>query len=331
MHATSPALRSAAAWLLGLTVVIAAAILTIFLVNTNIYGPQKQVKEYLQALRDGDGGKALGLLRAGVPDGANPALLDGKGLKATMDDIEDVNIGDPKSSDEEHVTVPVEYTVDGNTLTTSYKLEKVDTVWLFFDEWAFVPSVLPTISASVVNGNHATINSEKVGLPDGEATFAVFYPGEYTASYKTKYFEAKPTEVTVSTRQDSSSSQLALAAKPTEKLVNDVSTRIRQYLNKCATQDVFYPDGCPFSHPGTPFLAPGAEINWKIAEYPKIKIDAFNDMWVLKPLTGTAVVTSKKIDTFSGATSPLRAEHDFRFTARLDVNSGSVSVNPVVD
>lgn len=311
--------------------VIAAAILTIFLVNTNVYGPQQQVKEYLQALRDGDGGKALGLLQATVPEGANPALLDGEGLKSAMEGVEDVNIGEAKSTDEEHVTVPVEYTVDGNTLTTSFKLEKVDTVWLFFDEWAFVPSVLPTISASVVNGNHATINSEKVGLPEGEASFAVFYPAEYTASYETKYFKAKQAEVTVSTRQDSSSSQLTLAAKPTEQLVNDVSTRIHQYLDKCATQDVFYPDGCPFSHPGTPFLAPGAEINWSIAEYPTIEIDAFNDMWVLKPLTGTAVVKSKKIDTFSGATSPLRVEHDFRFTARLDVHNGSVSVTPIVN
>lgn len=330
MHASSPALRSAAAWLLGLTVVVAAAIVTIFMVNTNVYGPQQQVKEYLQALRDGDGGKALGLLQASVPEGSNPALLDGKGLKTAMADVEDVNIGEATPSGD-HITVPVEYTVQGNTLTTTFKLKKVDTVWLFFDEWAFVPSVLPTISASVVNGNHATINGEKVGLPDGEASFAVFYPGEYTATYKTKYFKAKPADVAVSTRQDSSSSQLTLAAEPTKQLVNDVSTRIRQYLNKCATQDVFFPDGCPFSHPGTPFLAPGAEINWKIAEYPTIKIDAFNDKWVLKPLTGTAVVKSKKIDTFSGNTSPLRAEHDYRFTARLDVHNGSVNVTPVVD
>ncbi|WP_035769204.1 hypothetical protein [Arthrobacter castelli] len=329
MHSTSAALRTAAIWLLVLTLVIVAAILTIFLVNTNVYGPKQQVAQYLQALRDGEGGKALGLLQASIPEGANPAMLDGPGLKAAMDDVDNVNIGDAKSSDEQHVTVPVEYTVDGNTLTTSFKLEKVDTVWLFFDEWAFVPSTLPTVTASVVNGNHATVNGEKVGLPKGEASFAVFYPGEYSASYKTEYFKAKPVEVAVSTRQDSSSSQLKLAAEPTKQLINDVSTKLRQYLNKCATQDVFYPSGCPFSHPGTPFLAPDAKINWKITDYPTIQIEAYKNKWVLKPLKGTAVVRSKKIDTFSGDVSPLRAEHDYRFTARLNVNNGNVSVTPI--
>lgn len=329
MQASSPALRTAAAWLIGLTALIAAAILTIFLVNTNVYGPQQQVKEYLQALRDGEGGKALGLLQASVPD-ANPAMLDGKGLEKAMQGVENVNIGNPKSIDDQQVTVPVDYTVNGNSLTTSFKLEKVDTVWLFFDEWAFAPSVLPTVTTSVVNGNHATVNGEEVGLPNGESDLAVFYPGTYSASYKTKYFAAQPTSITVSTRQDSSSSQLTLAAKPSKQLVNDVSTKLRQFLNKCATQDVFYPDGCPFSHPGTPFLAPGADINWKITDYPKVKVDSYKGKWVLKPLTGTAVVQSQKIDTFSGDVSPLRAEHDFRFTAELVIDDGSVSVTPVV-
>lgn len=329
MHASSPTVRIAAAWLLGLTLAIAAGILTIFLVNVNVYSPQQQIKAYLQALEDGDGSKALGLLRATIPN-ANPAMLDGEGLQSAMDGVKDVRIGEAEPAGDERVTIPVEYSVDGNTLTTTFTLEKVDTVWMFFDEWAFVPSVLPTVSASVVNGNHATMNGEKVGLPGGEETFAVFYPGEYTASYKTKYFSAEPAEVTVSTRQDSSSSQLTLAAEPTQQLINDVDASLQKYLNECAKQDVFYPDNCPFSHPGTPFLAPGADISWSVTEYPTVEIDAFNGNWVLKPLTGTAVVRSQQIDTFSGVITPLRAEHDYRFTARLNVSDGSISVTPVV-
>lgn len=330
MHATSRTVRIAAAWLLGLTLAIAAGVLSIFLVNANVYSPQQQIKDYLQALEDGDGAKALGLLRATVPN-ANPAMLDGPGLKAAMAGVEDTHIGDSESVGDGRVNIPVEYTVDGNTLTTTFALEKVDTVWLFFDEWAFVPNVLPTVTASVVNGNHATMNGEEVGLQGGESTFAVFYPGEYRASYQTKYFAAEPAEVTVSTRQDSSSSQLTLAAKPTPQLVKDVGGSLKEYLDQCATQDVFYPDDCPFSHPGTPFLAPDAEISWDVTQYPNVEIDAFNGEWVLKPLTGTAVVRSKQIDTFSGTITPLMAEHDYRFTARLTVNDGSISVTPVVE
>ena len=59
---------------------VAAAITTVTLVNTHVYGPHQQVESYLEALRQGEGERALGLLNATVPD-ANAALLDGPALQ----------------------------------------------------------------------------------------------------------------------------------------------------------------------------------------------------------------------------------------------------------
>ncbi|NKX52154.1 hypothetical protein HER39_16580, partial [Arthrobacter deserti] len=63
----STVLRTVALWLLFLMLTIAAGALAIVLVNAKVYGPQQQVRDYFQALQDGDGPKALGLLRASVP------------------------------------------------------------------------------------------------------------------------------------------------------------------------------------------------------------------------------------------------------------------------
>jgi hypothetical protein len=72
--------RIAAGWLLGLMLAVAAAIVAVNLVNNTVASPQQPIREYLEALHEGDGGKALGILRAAVPPG-NAAMLDGTALK----------------------------------------------------------------------------------------------------------------------------------------------------------------------------------------------------------------------------------------------------------
>ena len=101
----STVLRTAAAWLLCLMLAVAAAVVTIVIVNAKVYSPQHQVRAYFDALQDGDGAKALGLLRAKVPN-ANAALLDGAPLKQSVADISDLEVGDPVQLDGDRVEVP---------------------------------------------------------------------------------------------------------------------------------------------------------------------------------------------------------------------------------
>jgi len=84
--------KIAAVWLLGLMLAVAGAIVSINLVNASIAGPQQPVREYLSALQKGDGEKALGLLRASVPQ-SNPAMLDGTALQTAAARISDVKLG----------------------------------------------------------------------------------------------------------------------------------------------------------------------------------------------------------------------------------------------
>ena len=191
--------RIAAGWLLGLMLAVAGAIVSVNLVNNSVASPQQPVREYLDALQKGEGERALGLLRASVPE-ANAAMLDGTALQTAAARISDVKLGGAEARGGNRVMVPMDYTIDGSQLRTEFLLERTGTEWLFFHKWAFVPAALPTVDVTVVNSNEATLNGVPVNMPGGRNTFAVFYPGEYEASLNGQYFSAPPTRATVSGR-----------------------------------------------------------------------------------------------------------------------------------
>ncbi len=327
MQNGSRLIKIAAGWLLGLMLAVAAAVFTISLVNTNYFGPQQSVRDYMQALRDGDGAKALGLLRAPVPS-ANPAMLDGDGLKAAAAKLGDTHVGNPENLDGGRVKVAVSYTIDGASQSTDFTLEPAGKEWLFFNTWSFVPAALPTIDVSVVNENQASVNGVQVNMPSGKNSFAVLYPGQYKADFQSKYFQAPAVSTTV-TAPETKPTAVALATGPSPALLAEVDAKIHQYLDNCAKQQVLLPTGCPFSNrTDNRVLGP---IKWSIASYPKSSISAYGGKWVMAPLTVKAQVEYQEQQLFSGKVADVKDAQDFGFTAKLDVTDSSITVTPVVD
>ncbi|MCZ2403128.1 hypothetical protein IV498_08015 [Paenarthrobacter sp. Z7-10] len=327
MHNRSGLVKIAAGWLLGLLLAASAAVITIQLVNTNYFGPQQRVQEYLQALHDGDGAKALGLLQATVPD-ANAAVLDGEGLKAAAAGTSNVHLGNPASQPDGRVKIDVDYTIDGTALSTNFLLEPTGTRWLFFTSWDLVPTTLPTLDVSVVNETQAALNGVQVNMPSGRNSFAVFYPGRYTAEFQSQYFRAPAVTSTVSSANGKPAA-VALDTEPTSALLTQVNSKVHQYLDGCAKQEVLLPAACPFSNrTDNRVLGP---INWSVVSYPKINISAYGGKWVLAPLTVTAQVDYKEQQLYSGAISEVKTAQDFGFTAKLKVSETGISVTPVVE
>ncbi|WP_206073917.1 hypothetical protein [Pseudarthrobacter sp. AG30] len=322
--------RIAAGWLLGLMLAIAGAVVAINIVNNTVARPQQPVREYLDALRSGDGGRALGILRATVPPG-NAAMLDGTGLQTAASRLSNVDVGDPEERPGNQVMVPLEYTIDGSRLRTEFLLQKTGTEWLFFNTWAFVPSRLPTVDMTVVNGNEATVNGVPVNMPGGRNSFAVFYPGEYEASLNGQYFSAPATRATV-TSKDSPVAPLNLLTQATDKLKNDVAAKVREFLDGCAAEAVkeqkLQPD-CPFYYASNNRVQDGS-IKWTVTEYPGVSVEPFDGRWVVAPLDGKAKVEALQQNAFTGAWYPLDAEVDFSFTTRLDVAGDTVKVTPML-
>ena len=322
--------RIAAAWLLVLMLAVAGGIVAINVVNNSLASPQQPVREYLDALRQGEGEKALGLLRASVPQ-SSAAMLDGTALQTATARISGIKYGEAEDRGNNQVMVPIDYTIDGSELRTEFLLEKSGTEWLFFHKWSFVPAALPVLDVTVVNASEATLNGVPVNMPNGRNSFAVFYPGEYEAAMAGEYFAAAPTKATVSGR-DVPVAPLNLLTEATVGLKDAVGSKVNEFLDTCADtadkQQKLQPD-CPFYHTTNNRIIDGT-IDWSITEYPTISIEPFGGRWVVAPLNGKARIEAQQVDLFTGAVTYVNNVHDFSFTTRLDIDADTVKVTPIL-
>jgi hypothetical protein len=322
--------RTAAGWLLGLMLAVAGSIVAVNLVNDSIASPQQPVREYIDALQKGEGEKALGLLRASVPQ-SNAAMLDGTALQTAAARITGVEFGAAVERGGNQVMVPVDYTIDGSRLHTDFLLERSSTEWLFFHKWSFVPAALPVLDVTVVNSSEATLNGVPVNMPNGRNSFAVFYPGEYEATLNGQYFSAPPTRATLSSR-DVPAAPLNLLTEATPALKDAVSGKVKEFLDSCAAeadkQQKLQPD-CPFYHATNNRVIDGT-IDWSITDYPTVRIEPFGGRWVVAPLDGKARIKARQVDLFTGALTDLNTVHDFSFTTRLDIDADTIKLTPLL-
>ncbi|WP_125615863.1 hypothetical protein [Specibacter cremeus] len=319
-------IKIAAAWLLVLMLAIAAAVVTIVVLNASYFSPQKPVQDYLAALSAGDGAKALGLLRAQVP-ASNAAVLDGPGLAASQAALKNVTVGDATSLPGDRAAVAVTYTVDDREASTTFTLQRGPRRWLFFDSWAFVPAPLPTLDVSIVNTQRATLNGVDVNMPGGKNSFAVFYPGRYSAEYKSTLFTAAPVARTV-TDPAKPVPAVVLATGPSKELLSGVGQKIQGYLDGCAKQQVLMPADCPLSNVTDNRVV--SPVKWSIVQYPDIAISAYGGQWVIAPLTVRAKVSYDEQNLFTGAVHPAAVTRDFSFGAKLAISGTTVTVTPQV-
>jgi hypothetical protein len=324
---TTPVVKVLAAWLLGLMLVGAAFFATVSVMNGKLYSPEHQVGLYLDALRDGDGGKALGLLNASVPKGSNPTLLDGDALRRASEPLEDVEVGDARRTATDRVEVPVTYTLDGAEATSVFALERTGTEWGLFNVWEFEQTVLPTVEVTALNSVEAAVNGVDVGLPDGSAALAAFYPTAVTAQYEGRYFAAPERSATVTSRE-TPPPPLALATEATPELIRTVDDQLHAFLDGCAEQTVFQPTNCPFNYPTNERLA--GDIAWTIEEYPAASVTPNDGAWLLAPLHGSARIETQLRDFFSGEVRDVSESVPFEFTADLTVSEDAITVTPVV-
>lgn len=322
----SPVVKVLTAWLLGLALVGAGFLTAVAQVNARLYNPEHQVGLYLDALRDGDGGRALGLLRASVPEGSDPALLDGEALRRAVGPLAEVDVAQAREVGDDRVEVPVTYSLEGTESTTVFGLHRTGAEWWFFPVWEFEPADLPTVEVNAPHSTWATVNGVDVGLPDGTAGLASFYPAEVTAGY-TGHFTASPEQsaVVVDTVPPA---PLDLLPEATPELTRAVDDQVHAFLDECASRQVFQPGNCPFAYPTQERLA--GDIRWSISEYPEVTVLPEDDGWSLAPLEGTARIDTRLQDYFSGAVRTVSDTVPLEFEATLEVSEDAVVVTPVV-
>lgn len=323
MESTDRVLKAVGAWLFLIVLSVAAAAVTIALVNKYQYGPETDVKAYFDALQAGDGAAGLGALNAEVPD-SNAALLDGDPLEAAAEKLDDVAISTVSSSSDQAV-VRADYTLDGQEHSSEFTLHPADTQWGFFTVWDFDRSTLPTMHVTMPGSTAVDINGESVALTDSARDFAVFYPGIYTGSYSSPMVAAEPEQTLVTDPADETT--LQLEATPSDELKTQVREQTKSYLDECAEQDSLYPAGCPFYYEFSGRVQDN--VKWTITEYPKpeVRLGGPNaDRWALMDSPGKAKIEFTSVDLFDGKTSKVSEEVPFTFKAHLDVTEDEATV-----
>ncbi|GAA4688836.1 hypothetical protein GCM10025781_02020 [Kocuria gwangalliensis] len=325
MERTDRVLKAVGAWLFLILLSVAAAAVTIALVNKYQYGPETDVKAYFEALQAGDGAAALGALNAEVPD-SNAALLDGEPLEAAAETLDDVSISTVSSSGDQAV-VRADYTLDGQEHSSEFTLHPADTQWGFFTVWDFDRTTLPTMRVTMAGSTSVDINGESVALTDSARDFAVFYPGVYTGSFTSAMVTAEPERTLVT--DPGTQADLELVASPSDELTSQVSGQIKTYLDNCAGQDTLYPAGCPFSYEFTGRVLD--DVQWSITEYPEPEVRLGGptaDRWTLMDAPGTAKIEFTSVNLFDGKTSKVSEDVPFTFKGDLVVTEDKATVTP---
>lgn len=316
--------RALGMWLILLVLAMAGAWITITLVNKYLYGPETDVRAYFEHLQDGDGGRALGLLNAEVPDDADAVLLDGEPLREATASLADLEIS-TVSQDADAAVVRAEYTLDGQAHSSEYRLEPVDTQWGFFTVWGFEPSELPALTVSLPGADSADLNGVSAALPESQQEFAAFPPGVYSASYTSQWVDTVPASIVLSS--DGQQERIDLAPTPSAALEQEVASDIAADLATCTEQSTLYPTDCPFSYDFEGRVQ--GDVTWSIAEQPEpaitIGVDGGRD-WALAPAKGTAQVSFTSVDLFDGSTEKVTQDVPFTYDAGLDVSSDRVTV-----
>lgn len=326
MQRGSLPLKVLALWLAALMVAATAAVVTIALVNQRVFGPEEQVRRYFSLLRAGEGGRALGLLRAEVPAG-NALVLDGAGLAVAAAPVRGLEVlpAEPLTGDQVEVTA--RFTVDGRSHSTAFRLRHAGTEWLFFDRWAFAESELPVVTVHADTTNEIAVNGRPSPLASGAQRVPAFPGTVVEASYSSRYFEAPAKRVVVDSPA-AAAEPVELVTRPTAELQDDVERRIRAYLDDCAQQQVLKPAACPLTYSTTARVDAGT-IDWDIEEYPEVEVVPEGGRWSIAPMEASASIHLVEQDLMTGAFEEKTVEDTFGFTARLDAGPTSLSVTPV--
>jgi hypothetical protein len=292
------------------------AAIAISIVNKTVYGPEKQVDAYFDALASGHAGKAVDLARLKYSDGQRVLLTDSI-LTGSKKAITHVKIGNV-NVDGDSATVTATYTIDGSEQSQDITLTKDGSHFGVFDRWKLADPELGSIFLDVPGATSLVVNGHKVPVSssDGSITLPAF-PGEYEISPRSDSSLVTYGSQTVSIGTDEES--LDFEAAPTDALTAKVSSEALEFLNACIAKKEADPDGCP----NTTYESDLKNVKWTLDREPVISVESdYDGGWAFSTTKeGKASVSGTSEPFFDGDT-------DTHFTDETTIDlSGSVRIS----
>ena len=306
----SPDRRILVTWLVIAGLVVVAFFGTVLALNSTLYSASGFVGSYLNALARHDMDAALatpGVVRA---RGAADELLSA----GALGDLRDIRAsGDTDNGSGVH-SVSYDYTFAGQAGTTHFLVERTGTRLGLFSTWSFRQSPVSVLKVTPRHAAGFTVNGVRLEAADGPSTAALYEvltPGSFELGHDSAYLTAQPTRVLVAEPGTTVAAEVDIQANP--GFIDQLQRELDAMLDKCATQQVLLPTGCPFGKPLANQVA--GDPVWSIAVYPQVDIlpGEVPGTWVVPATPAAAHLKVDVRSLFDGTLSTF--DEDVPFTA----------------
>jgi hypothetical protein len=294
--------------------VAVAGVISVMLVNRTLYSPEGVVRSYFAALETGDASSARalpGVIAPGVDPEQLVLLQAAAYTPPSQVSVSAANVIGGEA------TVEASFVVNGTSERATFTLVAEPPLWGVFDQWRFAEPPLGGLQVTVTHDT--TFQVGEIGEVDirsypggraeafsASATFPVFVGAGYEVYRATSLLTAEPLSVTIT---DSRLREVALDVAATPQFVAKVQEEIDEALDKCVTQTVLMPAGCPFGY-ATENRWVG-DASWSIVTNPIIAIVPGEDSW-LATGDGVARISGTVQALFDGTSSPVEVDLQFR-------------------
>lgn len=331
-------------------VFVAAAVIAIL--NAVVYNAESAVKEYVAALQAGAGDTAMAVSKAylaeDAPENISTVLLDGEALAASaapLDDAEIVAVDSevPESFRDDDLTqqvVEIRYRdSEDNTRATSVVVDKTSTSWLFFDRWEMHPTPLQQLELAPSRMPDGSKADEPVahiyeqatpllGEDGAPAVVAAFAPSIIELEYHGTYLEAAEPQYHAVTDvlAAGATAEFGFQVELTSAVDDAINREVQQQLERCTSQTVLKPTGCPFGYETTNRVVPET-VSWSIG-MPEVQYSWNASEPAIDRIMATAELSAQEVDIGSGQQAATDYEEVFEMSADLELTPENLRVSP---
>ncbi len=310
-------------WAVLLAFLIGAFATTVLVLNSTVFSAGGFVRSYLSALQRHDLGEALttpGVLGSTV---ARNDLL----VPEALGELGDIRLVSDVDEGAGFHTVTFEFELGGVPARSTFQLQSTGHRFGVFDSWSFVRSPMAILAVTPLQDARFTVNGVSVvsgAGPGSPVPYQVLTPGRYVLDHTSRYLEAEPVAVQVTSPE--SVNRVTVDVRASAEFVAQVQKEVDGFLDDCTTQTVLFPTGCPFGQD----LANRVESTpiWSMTTYPTVTIEPGPDQgtWVIANAQGAAHLKVDVRSLFDGTLSTFDEDVPFALNWMLTITGDQVDI-----
>lgn len=319
---------------------VAAFLAALGALNQTVYGASSFVERYLTAIAEDDiatasttPGVALDdaeLSALGLPPDVSTAMFRSDVIEIGPEDVRIVR--DAENADGTH-SVTASYRLQTAIVETTFDVRPLAPLYGVLNRWEFAVSPIAVIDVTAAHNPLFTVGSLTL---DARATksgdeltaftqvtpYLAIAPAVYEFGYQSTLLEAVPVALPV---EPSSRTAVAVDAIPTATFVERVQARVDDYLQKCTTQPVLKPAGCPFGIDIDDRVV--GEPVWTMVSNPVVTLTPGETAFEMPPTEGVAHISVEVQSLFDGEYSQLEVDRPFQMALSAVIRpDGSIAI-----